>query len=81
MEDKVNIIKALKLPRASHNFSMLFNECFRKCVNPSDTFNSKTQACLEICVERYRDTEKFLMGRLVSDQKNQSKVPEEQQAN
>ena len=81
MEDKVNIIKALKLRQATANSSMLFNECFRKCVNPSDTFNSTTQTCLENCFDRYRDTEKFLMERLVSDQKNQSKVPEEQQAN
>ncbi|XP_054974636.1 mitochondrial import inner membrane translocase subunit Tim8 A-like [Sorex araneus] len=51
--------------------------CWEKCMDkPGPKLDSRTEACLVNCVERFIDTSQFILNRLEQTQKSKTVFPE-----
>jgi len=74
MEDSQEVTQSIRQQIAvMEAFANISRKCFSKCVfRPTRQLSSSEDLCLTNCVDRYRDTQVFLIERL------QNKALEEQ---
>lgn len=54
------------------NFAKITHDCFLKCVTrPGKSLSHTEEACTNNCVDRYRDTQMFLIERLQAQAENE----------